>query len=421
MKCMESKIRFVLIVTLLCHFVTMKGQHTISEKYTYKRYALADGLPQMQVTHLTQDHKGYLWVSHWNGLSRFDGFNFDNFTQKQGLADVATFHTIEYFPDSMAVLSFKGISIGGIEGFKAYSFPEGIKGDRNAYMYVIGDSLLITNLITYSSENRRHFYFDLKNHTFSELKSLCNIFIREINVLTKSFYVYTDKQYFEFEKSNKTLLKKKDWRNQYDDFAVSPSGQYFAYCREAKSLYEIEIIAGKANEAATEFKIGRLSTTFRLNRFAITEDNKVVWFDNNYELYLTDRLKTETVGKKFGIVRNFFNDREGNLWIATEEGLYNYFQFQFQSIKILPDDFSDMIWSIAETETGSMLYGSCNRGLYNVYNHKVNKINLLPYKFPYERKDDVDKAYMGATKLNNGEVLIPFSNSLVRYSKGRES
>lgn len=49
-----------------------------------QRFTESDGLPQSTVTCIIQDSKGYIWISSWNGLSRYDGYSFQNFKARQG-------------------------------------------------------------------------------------------------------------------------------------------------------------------------------------------------------------------------------------------------------------------------------------------------------------------------------------------------
>ena len=53
---------------------------------TYRTYSMADGLAGMRIEHIAEDSEGYLWFATWyNGVSRFDGDEFQNFTQQDGL------------------------------------------------------------------------------------------------------------------------------------------------------------------------------------------------------------------------------------------------------------------------------------------------------------------------------------------------
>lgn len=49
------------------------------------RYDVRDGLAHSRVDVFYQDHKGYLWIGTWEGLSRFDGSRFTNYGTREGL------------------------------------------------------------------------------------------------------------------------------------------------------------------------------------------------------------------------------------------------------------------------------------------------------------------------------------------------
>ena len=42
-------------------------------------YSTDNGLCSNAVSNIIQDDYGYIWIGTWNGLSRFDGFNFFNY------------------------------------------------------------------------------------------------------------------------------------------------------------------------------------------------------------------------------------------------------------------------------------------------------------------------------------------------------
>lgn len=47
---------------------------------SFKNYSVADGLVTKSVTGILQDKDGFIWIATTNGLSRFDGYEFCNFT-----------------------------------------------------------------------------------------------------------------------------------------------------------------------------------------------------------------------------------------------------------------------------------------------------------------------------------------------------
>ena len=64
---------------LLCMFWlggSMVGFSSTTEHYFVKHYSVEDGLSQKTVMSILQDRQGYMWFGTWDGLNRFDGYNF---------------------------------------------------------------------------------------------------------------------------------------------------------------------------------------------------------------------------------------------------------------------------------------------------------------------------------------------------------
>jgi ligand-binding sensor domain-containing protein/signal transduction histidine kinase len=56
-----------------------------AERLPLKAYSIEDGLPGALISHIVQDSRGFLWLSTWDGLSRFDGARFVNYGKDDGL------------------------------------------------------------------------------------------------------------------------------------------------------------------------------------------------------------------------------------------------------------------------------------------------------------------------------------------------
>ena len=50
-----------------------------------RHYSTDDGLPSSEVYDILEDTKGYIWISTDNGVSRFDGYGFENYGPAEGL------------------------------------------------------------------------------------------------------------------------------------------------------------------------------------------------------------------------------------------------------------------------------------------------------------------------------------------------
>ena len=71
---------------------------------TYRTYSMADGLAGVRIEHIAEDSEGCIWFATWdNGVSRFDGNEFQNFTKQDGLIDDRTYFVTQ---DSQSRLWF---------------------------------------------------------------------------------------------------------------------------------------------------------------------------------------------------------------------------------------------------------------------------------------------------------------------------
>ncbi|MBF0238157.1 MAG: response regulator [SAR324 cluster bacterium] len=74
---------FCFIFTILCCLLT--SVPVFAQKYPIRFYNGSNGLVQNDVLSLYQDREGYLWIGTYGGISRFDGQEFKNFTETEGL------------------------------------------------------------------------------------------------------------------------------------------------------------------------------------------------------------------------------------------------------------------------------------------------------------------------------------------------
>ena len=73
---MKRSIIFLLYVSLYAFAFSSLCAQPICQ---VKEYSVNDGLGQSIVTGILQDRKGFLWLSTWNGLNKFDGYTFKNY------------------------------------------------------------------------------------------------------------------------------------------------------------------------------------------------------------------------------------------------------------------------------------------------------------------------------------------------------
>lgn len=70
----------------------------------FRRYTIADGMPQNSVTTITQDRKGYIWIGSRSGLCRFDGLTFKQFSETSDGQNIGWVHKIRIADDGETLI-----------------------------------------------------------------------------------------------------------------------------------------------------------------------------------------------------------------------------------------------------------------------------------------------------------------------------
>jgi len=68
---------FMLMLLGICQFTILFAVENI----TFKHLGTKEGLSHNQITHITKDSQGFIWISTYSGLNRYDGYNFKIFTR----------------------------------------------------------------------------------------------------------------------------------------------------------------------------------------------------------------------------------------------------------------------------------------------------------------------------------------------------
>ncbi len=92
-----------------------------AQQFPIRSYSIEDGLSQSVVTAITQSADGYLWIGTEYGISRYDGFQFDNFHSDDGLASNNILYLTNTPTDSLLVATSSGVSVFDGVGFQAWN------------------------------------------------------------------------------------------------------------------------------------------------------------------------------------------------------------------------------------------------------------------------------------------------------------
>ncbi|MFK7926063.1 MAG: two-component regulator propeller domain-containing protein [Bacteroidia bacterium] len=92
--------------------------------------------PTSITRNMIEDRQGNIWIATWEGIIRYDGNSFTNFTIKE---DLSRFHVFAVFEDSQGNLWFGTIGAGAYrydgKTFTHFTTKEGLVNDRVACFY----------------------------------------------------------------------------------------------------------------------------------------------------------------------------------------------------------------------------------------------------------------------------------------------
>ncbi len=135
----SSRLRFVLLTCLCCIASLVYAQ-----RHPFYNLNVENGLIQSQVTGLTQDKFGHLWIGTLGGLSRYDGKNFTNYTVRDNMATNEVNSLAADKNGNIWIGSTKGVSQFDGREFKHYVFetPENPNANFTQDIVVSDDGLV---------------------------------------------------------------------------------------------------------------------------------------------------------------------------------------------------------------------------------------------------------------------------------------
>jgi ligand-binding sensor domain-containing protein len=125
----------------------------LAQRFSFKYYGQEQGLSNLATEYLFQDRAGYLWAGTQNGLFRYDGAEFTRFGETDGLPS-ASIEAITETPDgTLWVATQAGLAERRGAGFAAFNFGRrvensghfGIASDSAGRIYLSTTSGLLTS------------------------------------------------------------------------------------------------------------------------------------------------------------------------------------------------------------------------------------------------------------------------------------
>ena len=432
---MERKVLIYLLLLSVCLFSFSQEPKKWNYSYTYRYLGVRDGLVQTQAILSFQDSYGYLWFSTYDGVSRFDGLHFENFSRAELHTGSSRVRYLNQYESAVYMIS--GVNIVFVNPDRTmeyYPLPDSsrlLSIDYIGEVAVVGDNLYIFNCQSPTQENMNRYSlirFDLKNKTYTEVADnlpylRANIFDQKVyavtggNIQNQQLTLYRiDNERLQTIQTIQTIQMEKT--DLAVDFRKTNRNEWFALLSKktdsgrTKHFYNCVI----ENDSLRWNDLGRFSVeTWGDFRFARWDDHRILIGTNatGYPAFIldTDRKSLSAFPLSMIAINHILIDRDGNIWFSTEDGIYECSRTFFESYQ-LGLGHSDDIWGIFKDSRSNVWFSSYTHGLWradvqgNLYHPKAvcNKKEIL-----------VRFGYMWICEDSKGRIIQTHSQGLSVY------
>jgi ligand-binding sensor domain-containing protein/class 3 adenylate cyclase len=290
--------------------------------YVSRVWTAADGLPGNTITDIIQDRNGYMYIGTYDGLVRFDGFNF-TILNKNTAADFLSVSARTIFEDSKGVLwvGSNDEGVGKIEEDKItmYTIKDGLPSNsiRDIVEDSSGNIWIGTASGVFYIDSEGEFHFPEGLDEFGEEAPLvvalyCDTAGR-IWMLTSDaggLYYYTSGTFVKmsslpFVEEGFITAIGQDTSGAFW-FGISPFG-LIRYDEGESTVF-------KENTPFEDENITAIYCDHSGSMWFGTEHGMILYRDGQFFTY------TEKEGLVDNNVKRILEDREGNIWIATDRG-----------------------------------------------------------------------------------------------------
>lgn len=384
----KSWIRRALLL-LIGQCVVISSLHAQHLQATVSHFSTDNGLPSNAISQIVQDNYGYIWLATWNGLSRFDGFNFFNYRTGNG-SGIPNLHNrilgltvdnqqniwMRMYDGRVFVLKRSIDKI--INPFEGISGSEEFRTQTPLTATSAGDVLVtIDGVGLYKlSMERDKVKYDLITTGDLEITSMAEGYQNDI-------WLGTNDGVHRMDVSNLTIERKGMfigqhitclYSNGYNIYAGAKSGNIytFAYGQEPQQLRSGNL---------------PLSSIY-------VDSHGLVWFSDSRQG--ASKLDPSTGEEKlfsqpitvpdYGGSGGKFNETGGVMWVRMNSGGYGYYNRQkdevefFHNDPVNPWNLSNTVNAVLELNEGVVWESTSRRGLekLEIIKNTISRNMLIP-------------------------------------------
>lgn len=335
----------------------------LGSSFTEKHYHLYNGLPSNYVKTTCQDYRGYIWIGTNQGISRFDGVRFKNYTTITDSVFMGHNYIYDIISDSTGIFisTKKGVAYFDFSTEKFSKFEAFPKNINNVFLYFTKDRK--GNIWT--NTDRELIQINNKGEILQKI---------EINKQLPHPFPFNINKFIFDENDNIWALSIK-YGLLYFDKENHHFKRYlhnFKYDKSQEKLRVLTIYLDKQNRLwAGTYKNGLYLYDNNKDTFI-----KIDIINNNENLYLKSLGETISGDLILGTFKS------GLFIINTSKKHYNS---EFNQVKVLEHFDISNITNITKDIQGNIWVSSVEQGLRIFYNHSKKSIYII-FLFVKERK-----------------------------------
>lgn len=407
------RVAIVLLLSFVCRNVLMAEEPLLKSEYSYRRYTTADGLPSNINDCILQDGKGFIWIAGTSGFTSFDGFTFTNFMEgreanlyrldrdENGRIRAFTLNLMYSFDKDSKLIETELSADKFLARTCAFALPDGYGLYANKDVDLPGGG---KSMALYKTNNNRlekilespYLDYFRDTHTFFDVE-------------TQELYLLYDSDTVRIIADNKE--------------PITCTGVVArAACKVGNTIFVV------ANDGIYRFADHKLIQVmpadfhFQVTPFKMVADGKgSLYFNCNNILYRFDGKTIEAVFQA-NIIKDFIVDNENNLWVITFQGLYNLFEIDFLTYKLL--DETDVVrTTFYHPEKDAVIAGTLQGMIIEIGRNGIHEISYPPnpygsaFFYDYSTVKDAVMYLPGPgdiLKINESEkrwLNLPFFNT----------
>lgn len=380
--------RIYLLLSLLATIITPLPANG-GEEIKFSHISLEDGLSQSTVFGITQDKRGNLWFATYDGINKYDGYEFNVYQH-----DPSNPHSIANSIARTVITDSQGrIWIGTRDGLSLYNEEKDIfqnffyrKNGQNSQVNGIAEidpqQLLVgteEGLLVFNIPDAR-FVDNSLNATMQALNA------STLNRQGESIYIGTDNGLFEYPLSTrqlKTVSQALEHKPVQAVLLQSPTRLWVA--TEGAGLYLLNPRTGEVKNYRHSPGDPKGISSNYIRSLALDSQNRL-WIGtfNDLSIYRegTDSFVSysnnpvDDGSLSQSSVRSIFMDSQGGVWLGTYFGGLNYYhplKNRFRNIRRIPyqNTLNDNVVSCIVEDNDHNIWIGTNDGGLNLYNPKT--------------------------------------------------